>query len=148
MKFPLFFPALLLAAMLMTEGLHAQDFVAKLVYARNQPPQEKSDPGLDPALLKKIEKTFGYKYHRIAAQARSPITKYTADFPRLGQDFSLKIEELGHQDGKYRLRINLFHKNKSLLETTVDFRKDVPLLIRGPFYDQGELILVIEMTDK
>ncbi|MDZ4743768.1 MAG: hypothetical protein SGI98_10170 [Verrucomicrobiota bacterium] len=128
--------------------VHAGDFVAQLVYCFNEPPAQKEDSRISKAVMATIDKTFGYRYARVAQQATSPLQKTKSDFPPLGKDFSLKIEQLEHKGDIYKLRVNFWHKDKSIVETVVNFERGTPLYIKGPLYDKGLLLLVIQVDDQ
>ncbi len=135
----------ILCFFLLGQAVSAQEFVAELLYCFNSPPQKKKSERISKETLAQIEKTFGYKYACIAQEARSPLDKRKSDFPPLGKDFSLQIEQLGSEAGVYKLRVNFWHKDKSVVETVVDFEKNTPLYIKGPLYDRGLLVLVIRV---
>lgn len=123
-----------------------QEFVAQLVYCFNTPPPKKIDERISKSTRERIEKTFGYQYACLAQTAHSSLDKKKSDFPALGKDFSLQIEQLEEKEGKYKLRINFWHKDKSVVETIVDFEKGTPLYIKGPLYDKGLLVLIIQVN--
>ncbi|MDK3157548.1 hypothetical protein QPK87_13315 [Kamptonema cortianum] len=138
---------IIICLLLSARTVTAQDFVAELVYCFNSPPPETPDARVSAETLEKIEKTFGYQHARIAQITTSPLDKRKSDFPPLGKDFSLKIEQLEQKDGQYKLRVNFWHKDKSVVETVVDFEKGTPLYIKGPLYDRGLLVLIIRVDD-
>lgn len=137
---------LILTAVWISLGtVQAQDFFARLVYAYNHPSPEHNDERLDVRTREKLKKVFGYQHYRVLHEAASPLARIKSDFPPLGPDFSLSIEQLERRQDRFKLKINFFHKEKSLVSSKFDFSEDAPLFIKGPPYDQGTLVLVILM---
>ncbi|MEM6822868.1 MAG: hypothetical protein AAF558_13120 [Verrucomicrobiota bacterium] len=92
-------------------------------------------------LKRSLEKLFGYKKYRIIGQARSSLRPQAPVMFSPHDMFSMRFSKVTSQPAMFEFE--LLQENKPLLKGQYHPKPQVPLIIRGPFYDRGNLILVI-----
>lgn len=143
------FPILLLAALLglALPELHAYDGPGKeLVVTLYRGQNEGINDSLeDPRLRKNFVKLFGYtQYERIGTDmvyphSYSPVTAWPNKL------FALSINAV--QSGTNHYEFNLEQDGKSILKGNFIPKPGLPLIIKGPLYDNGILILVVKTSN-
>jgi len=89
-----------------------------------------------------VELLFGYTKYRILGETRSDLPEGRPVSFEPHPMFFVKLSRTPDQPNCYDFE--LIQKDKSLVKGKYIPKKEVPLIIRGPFYDQGNLVLVIE----
>lgn len=95
-----------------------------------------------PKLRKSLETLFGYSKYRVMGEARSDLPKGKPVTFQPHPLFFITLSRAADQPNCYDFE--LMKKEESLLKGKYIPKKEVPLIIRGPFYDQGNLVLVIQ----
>jgi hypothetical protein len=133
----------LLALLCAAEGFAAAESVTVdvgAVYASNE------GSSIDPALGRirgKIRAMFNYtSYRMLDRKSRTLAVGDTGDFELPGRR-SMRVTLLPSPAGKVRLSIRLEEAGKNLLTTTLGLPRGGMVLVGGPSYEAGVLILVI-----
>jgi hypothetical protein len=115
-----------------------------LIHAQNEGIEE-SIP-LDSELRESLEKLFGYEKYRVVGEVRSSLKENKVLVFEADPAFSLKITRISTAPCLYEF--DLLQEKQSLLKGQYHPKAEVPLIIRGPFYDQGNLVLVVRSKFK
>jgi len=99
-----------------------------------------------PKLRKSLETLFGYEKYRIMGEARSELPEGKPVTFQPHPKFFIKLSRTPKKPNCYDFE--LIQNDESLVKGKYIPKKKVPLIIRGPFYDQGNLVLVIESEFK
>jgi len=115
-----------------------------LIHAQNEGIEE-SMP-VCPELRASLEKLFGYKKYRILGEVRSSLRENKVLVFEPNPVFSLKISRVSNSPCLYEF--DVLQEKRSLMKGQYHPKADVPLIIRGPFYDEGNLVLVVRSKFK
>lgn len=115
-----------------------------LIHAQNKGIEE-SIP-ISQELRSSLEKLFGYKKYRVLGEVRSSLAEKKDLVFEANPAFSLKVVRVSSSPCLYEF--DLMQEKKSLVKGQYHPKPDVPLIIRGPFYDQGNLVLVVRSKFK
>jgi hypothetical protein len=115
------------------------DVEVAVALASNGPPSV--DPDLAP-LAPKLKQMFKYTTYRLIDRQRKSVGDDTADFPLPGGKV-LKASHTPSKDGKIRLAVQVIDGSRNLLTTTLAMNKGGMVLLGGPAYQDGVLILVL-----
>ncbi len=107
-----------------------------------------AEPTPIPAELNRIEGTlkafFNYNQYQIIGEARKTLKTGEEDWKASSKYFSLRIDSKGEKKNSgYLLNLQLFQEQKLLLETEARLSKSSPLVIRGPYVGDGQLLLLV-----
>jgi hypothetical protein len=110
------------------------------VYASN------SGSAIDPALIQirgKLRSMFNYTSYKMLERRRRELSVgETGDFELPGRR-NMRVRPLPAPGNKVRLAIQLQEGGRNLLTTTLGLRRGGMVLVGGPSYDSGVLILII-----
>jgi hypothetical protein len=133
----------LLALLCAARGSAAADAVTVdvgAVYASNQ------GSSIDPALRHirgKIQSMFNFTSYRMLDRKRQTLAVgESGDFELPGQR-SMRVSPLPSRPNKVRLSIRIEEAGKNLLTTTLGMPRGGMVLVGGPSYEAGVLILII-----
>lgn len=115
-----------------------------LIHAQNEGIEE-SIP-LGPELRASLQKLFGYEKYRVLGEVRSSLKENEVLVFEPNTAFSLKISRVS--DAPCLYEFDVLQEKQSLMKGQYHPKPDVPLIIRGPFYDQGNLVLVVRSKFK
>lgn len=115
---------------------------AKLIYGTNADNQPKEEALRD--LEPRFKPDFGYKRYQLLGEKSATLKEGDADKLDLGHQFEIAIKNKGEKKKFHVLQIDLFHQGKKLLfiEVSVE-EKSEPIFIKGPWTDQGLLIIAV-----
>ncbi|MGF1677831.1 MAG: hypothetical protein ACFCUX_01410 [Candidatus Methylacidiphilales bacterium] len=135
-------PSLLLVILLFPELSRAEPKIVKfsLIHAQNADIEE-SLP-IEPELRKSLQRLFGYQKFRVLGEARSQVSEGESIRFQPNTLFYLKFQRLSTEPLVYAF--DLMEEEISLLKGNYTPKPKIPLIIRGPFYAKGNLVLVIE----
>ena len=97
---------------------------------------------VSPKLRKSLETLFGYQKYRVMGEARSELPGVEPVTFQPHPAFYIKLSRTPDRQNCYQFE--LLQNEESLVTGKYSPKKEVPLIIRGPFYDQGNLVLVIQ----
>jgi len=98
-------------------------------------------------LRQSLDTLFGYTKYRIIGEVRSPLHENKTVHFEPNSAFSLKVVRIGGTRAADCLyEFTVLQEKKSLVKGMYIPKAEVPLIIRGPFYDKGNLILVVRST--
>jgi len=135
-----------LITLLLLTSVYAQDVEKfrevkfSLIHAQSERIEETMP--VAPKLRKSLETLFGYDKYRIMGEARSELPEGKPVVFQPHPLFFIKLSRTPDKPNCYDFE--LMRKDESLVKGKYIPKKEVPLIIRGPFYDQGNLVLVIE----
>lgn len=115
-----------------------------LIHAQNEGIEE-SIP-ISRELRGSLEKLFGYKKYRVLGEVRSSLEENKVLVFEANPVFSLKVTRISTSPCLYEF--DLMQEKKSLVKGQYHPKPKVPLIIRGPFYDKGNLVLVVRSKFK
>ncbi len=119
-----------------------QDVWTGIVFANNVSNPAPTPPELT-GIQSALRRTFGYNQFRLIGQSRKVLRKGDEDWMAASKYFSLHVDSKGPKDSGYLLDLQLFQEKKLLLETEARLSKLSPLVIRGPFVGNGQLLLLL-----
>lgn len=100
------------------------------------------DLNKSPKLKKKLIRLFGYsRYHEIGS-AMGSLEKKDPQYLKPSKQFFLCISRC--QSEKHLYGYEIYHENKAMFKGEFLPKAGIPLIIKGPNYDHGVLILVLE----
>lgn len=138
----------LFAALLALATLaHADDKVwSAVILATNSKHGEK--PKEVPAELApyaaKLGKIFGCDQFEVLGSATKSMDGQNERWLVPSQNFWVGANALREGDG-YRLKLEMFHDKRRIVETEAKLGARSPLFIRGPMHERGQLIVVFEI---
>ena len=97
--------------------------------------------GHDPALRDNLVKLFGYTHYQKLGEARASVTSTAEIDLKPSELFSIRITPDSREAN--RLNLELLLNDKPILRGRYFPKPDVPLIIRGPHYEKGNLILIL-----
>ncbi|MEO0453435.1 MAG: hypothetical protein AAFY98_04785 [Verrucomicrobiota bacterium] len=118
----------------------ADNFHLHLIHAQNV--RIEDDQSIDSKLRKKLVTLFGYDKYRSLGEASSPIQGDESIRLKASDLFHLRLTSLPKPAHTYQFE--LVQGEKMVFRGKVQPKPEVPIIIRGPFYDEGNLILVIK----
>jgi hypothetical protein len=120
----------------------AQIVWSGLVIAENVP-----EPSPIPAELSGIEQTlkelFGYNQFQVIGQSLKTLRTGEEDWLASSKYFALHVDAQGESESGYTVNLKLYKEKELLLETDTKLSKQSPLVIKGPFVGNGQLLLVL-----
>ncbi|MEM1157565.1 MAG: hypothetical protein AAF649_07230 [Verrucomicrobiota bacterium] len=122
------------------EGKKLREVKFSLIHAQSERIEETMP--VAPKLRKSLETLFGYDKYRILGEARSELPQGKPVTFQPHPLFFIKLSRTPEKLNCYDFE--LIQNDESLVKGKYVPKKEVPLIIRGPFYDQGNLVLVIE----
>lgn len=152
MKLPGLLAACALLTGLLTHPLPAEDpgstpprqFMVQLIHAQNV--RIEDDPTIEADLRKKLVTLFGYDRYRKIGYAVSSVRDDQPSRLSASEMFDMRMIRVGKERECYQLE--LIQQGTSVFKGKVTPKPKVPIIIRGPFYDKGNLILVIHEHEK
>jgi hypothetical protein len=111
-----------------------------LIHAQNKGIEETMP--IPAKLRKSLDLLFGYSKYRVLGEARSDLSSGKEVPFQPNSLFYIKLSRVTDQPNCYSFE--LMQEDASLVKGKYSPKKEVPLIIRGPFYDKGNLILVIQ----
>jgi hypothetical protein len=124
------------------ESLTPRQFMVQLIHAQNV--RIEDDPSIEPELRKKLVTLFGYDRYRKIGQAVSSVHDDQPSRLSASEMFDMRMVMLKKKRNTYQFE--LIQQGNSVFKGKVTPKPKVPIIIRGPFYDKGNLILVIHET--
>ena len=108
---------------------------------------DEAHPAATPAALAPFEQrlrtAFGYNQLQLLSEHREPMDEVSERWLLPGKGFCVSVRTRRGPTGDYLLTLQVFQEKRLLVETRAQLRKQSPLLVRGPMYDTGQLILVL-----
>lgn len=97
----------------------------------------------DKKLKKSLVRLFGYTKYRKMGAAKSSITQTQPKTLTLSpsKPFQVKISPVQNKTKQYRFEF--FHEKEALFNGKFIPKPHIPMIIKGPHYDKGVLIIVI-----
>jgi hypothetical protein len=142
----LFVTALLALAVNVAPGAEAPQSVwSGLIIAHNVEHPAPTPPELAP-IEQTLKKLFGYNQFQIIGQSRKRLRTGQEDWLASSKYFSLHVDARGEEKSGYLLNLKLYKKNELLLEWDTKLGKQSPLVIKGPFVGNGQLLLVLKIA--
>lgn len=135
-KWILFFAALCLTSGV--SAVSAQKIQVDLYHGQNSDVRNDVQEGRP--LRRSFDKLFGYKMYEKLGSAECQIETGYDQWLLPSKAFFLRV---GRVDDK-RASLELFEGEKSIVSTQFDPKRSKPLIIRGPFYANGQLVLVVK----
>ncbi len=89
-----------------------------------------------------LENVFGYNQFTIIGQTTRVIDDPAEHWLIPGRKFSVRVALKKSEHTGFLLRLHLFQEKKFLLETQARLALHSPLIIRGPLYGHGQLLLI------
>jgi hypothetical protein len=136
-----------LLALAVTTAPRAQ--AAKTVWSGLIIAQNVQNPTPTPPELVSIEQTlkelFGYNQFEIIGQSRKTLKTGEEDWLASSKYFSLHVDARGKESSGYVLNLKLYKENELLLEWDAQLGRQSPLVIKGPFVGDGQLLLVLKL---
>jgi len=112
-----------------------------LVMANNR-----AEPTPIPAELNRVRGTlkefFNYNQYEVIGQSRQSLDG-EGDWNTTSKYFSLHVGAKPTDKSTYQLDLQLFQQQKLLLTTEAKLTKSSPLVIRGPWVGDGQLLLLL-----
>lgn len=142
--------AVLLLCAAFLPSLHATDkpeknvMLAKLYCGNNDPHKDSLDE-TDP-LKKNLVKLIGYPHYEKLGCADTRIDVTYSQWLLPCKVFYLEFKPVPEKPGTFQFE--LFKDKTSLLSGEFRPRKRAPLIITGPHYGEGRLVLIISMCDE
>ncbi len=133
-------PLLLLSTATAEDTTRFKAVKFSLIHAQSERIEETMP--VSPKLRKSLELLFGYSKYRIMGEARSDLPEGKPVCFQPHPLFFITLSRSPDEPNCYDFE--LMQKDESLIKGKYIPKKEVPLIIRGPFYDQGNLVLVIE----
>ncbi len=123
--------------------VHAEESVwSGLVLATNE--DSPKDPPVELAFLKsKLKNIFGYNQFQLIGDHTEVINDPDEHWLMPGNLFSLRVDSKSNSTPGYLVRLQLYQEKKMLVETEAKLGRQSPLLIRGPLYGNGQLIIIL-----
>lgn len=112
-----------------------------IIFGSNQP-SEPLPPPLD-RCLPKFRRLFGFQHFKLLGQNTQTVRSGTESWLVPSKEFFLKVGNLEPLDGGYRMTLTLFQNRRQLLEADVKLARESPLVIRGPSWGRGTVIIVL-----
>ena len=95
----------------------------------------------DPALRGNLIKLFGYSHYQKLGEARASVTSTGEIDLKPSGLFSIRLNPDSSEAN--RLTFELLRNDKPILKGRYVPKPGVPLIIRGPHYEKGNLILIL-----
>ncbi len=138
---------------LLTGSLSAEDpepptpsrqFSVQLIHAQNV--RIEDDPSIETDLRKQLVTLFGYDRYRKIGHTVSSAQDDQPSRLSASEMFDMRMMMLEKKHDTYQFE--LIQQGNSVFKGKVTPKPKVPIIIRGPFYDKGNLILVIKEYHK
>jgi hypothetical protein len=107
------------------------------------------EPSPIPSELRGIEQTlkdlFGYNQFQVIGQSQKTLRTGEEDWLASSKYFALHlhVDAQGESEAGYSVNLKLYKEKELLLETDTKLSKQSPLVIKGPFVGNGQLLLVL-----
>lgn len=111
-----------------------------ILFGSNQP-----SPALPPPieqLAPKLRTLFGYRYYQLLGQTTQTIREDKESWLVPSRDFFLKVDNFKPAKKGYRMKVTLFQERRQVMQAVVKLR-DGPLVIRGPAWGNGTVIIML-----
>lgn len=115
-----------------------------LVLGVNERPPPPPDRHLVP-LLSNLLPVFGYNTYYLLGKKKQRITEGDETWLVPSKEFYFRVVCLAREKNAYRIKAELYRKKELLLETEARLARDEPLLIGGPGWGDGKLILILRI---
>ena len=92
----------------------------------------------------KLGKIFGCDQFEVLGSATKSMDGQNERWLVPSQNFWVGANALREGDG-YRLKLEMFHDKRRIVETEAKLGARSPLFIRGPMHERGQLIVVFEI---
>lgn len=120
--------------------VHPKEIIVTLYFAQNG--EGVDDLVANPRLRDNLVKLFGYKnYQRVGVSmvyphSFSPVTAWPNKL------YALTVQAVNPSSPRYEFELK--QEEISILKGSFIPKPSIPIIIKGPLYDQGQLILVVE----
>ncbi len=122
-------------------GARAQEsFQITLLHAQNHDIEDTL--GQDEAIRKSLTRLFGYQRYHVLGTAASPMPEAGTVTLQPARSFEFILRH--DPERKQRFRYELSQEQEKILEGCYVPKRGTPLIIRGPQYGRGNLILVVD----
>ncbi len=121
---------------------NAQSVWTGLVVARKVPEPEPTPAELG-RLKRTLDRLFGYNQYEVIGETMQPLSAGDESWAANSKYFSLRVDARGRAGSGYKLSLHLMQEGQQLLETEASLTKSSPLVIKGPFVGDGQLLLVL-----
>ena len=135
---------LLLVSVAAPRVVAADSIWSALVLGVNERPPPPPDRHLVP-LLSHLLPVFGYNTYYLLGKKKQKIVEGDETWLVPSKEFYFRIICLAREKNAYRIKAELYRKKELLLETEARLARDEPLLIGGPGWGDGKLILILRI---
>lgn len=118
--------------------LFAQRIEVQLYHAQNSDVRDDLKPGH--ALRKSLDKLIGYRYYEMLGSAACNLDEKAQQRIQPHPMFAM---QLNREKASDHVKLELFQEGKSILKGEFLPKPQVPLIITGPLYANGRLVLVL-----
>lgn len=120
----------------------AETIWSALIYATNEKKPIPAPKQLA-ELSQKLESVFGYNQIQLLSEHRCPMKDESQKWLLPGKPFSLSVHSEPPSPQGYQLNLQLFQDKRLLVKTGAALNKGCPILIKGPLYANGQLIIAL-----
>jgi len=113
-----------------------------LVFATNEPGQTSGRYDNHP-YAQRFRPIFGYRYYDLLQSDRQIIRPRGVNQLQLGREYTAKLRYLGPRQKGQAFAMELYHRNRKVVESTVVLGRDSPFVIRGPQYGKGQILFLL-----
>jgi hypothetical protein len=92
-------------------------------------------------LRESFDRLTGYDHYKLLTSTMTNVTTDYATWLVPDSVFSVKLQSF--YPSKKTVDIELFQKKKSIFKASFFPKKNIPLIITGPYYNDGRLLLVV-----
>jgi len=99
-------------------------------------------PELEP-LVPRLKSIFGYNHFELVGSHTELMDNPDEHWLVPSKTFSLSIKSKREKNFSYLLNLQLFQDSKMLAGFDAKLGRECPILVRGPLYGKGQLIIVV-----
>ena len=124
-------------------GQAATDTIwSALVLGTNSEQPKRIPQALEP-YAPMLTRVFGYNAFEVIGQHSESIANSQAQWLLPSKHFFLRVASQRIKGSEHKLDLSLYQDKQLLVETTARLGTHSPLVIRGPLYGQGQLIILL-----
>jgi hypothetical protein len=123
-------------------GARGETIWSALIFGTNSD-EPKAIPRTVEPYAPMLKRIFGYNQFEVVGQHRESIKDDEAGWLLPSKHFFLRVDSKRIDEGIHRLNLALYQDKRLLVDTTAKLGAGSPLLIRGPLYGKGQLIILL-----